>query len=96
MDWFKEMCTSKEHDLDYDFHIESLTLNKPFIYLAISEYDVLRDEGMEFKEQLESVKAHVKCRVLETMPHNFILMAGKIKGAKKAIETICLDLKEMI
>lgn len=96
MDWFKEMCTTNEHDLDYDLQIESLTLNKPFIYLAISEYDVLRDEAIEFKEQLESVKAYVQYRIFETMPHNFILMAGKVKGAKKAIETICLDLKEMI
>ncbi len=37
MDWFKEMYTTKEHDLDYNINLESLTLNKPFIYLVISE-----------------------------------------------------------
>jgi len=96
MDWFERMYTNSKKDLNYNFDLESLTQNKSFIYLAISEYDVLRDEAIEFKNHLESINADIKCRVFESMPHNFALMAGKIKGAKQALDTICYDLQKII
>jgi acetyl esterase/lipase len=96
MDWFERMYTNSKKDLNYNFDLESLTQNKSFIYLAISEYDVLRDEAIEFKNHLESINAYIKCRIFESMPHNFALMAGKIKGAKQALDTICYDLQKII
>ena len=94
MKWFEKMYyknTMKSDSCDVSFLIKQM----PQIYMAIAQYDVLYDQSIEFINDLENNGVVVHYDVFHSLPHNFALMAGKIKKARAAMDRICEHIKIM-
>ena len=93
MIWFEKMYNTKKIELDLvdpAFFAQSNLL----IYIAIAEYDVLHDQAVEFIETVRKSNSTIQYDIFQSLPHNFGLMAGKIKNAKKALDQICQSIKQ--
>lgn len=90
MRWFQQLCEAGEASRAVDLFAmtpEQLSV-LPEVHLFSCEYDVLRDEAMDWVRYL---RAHGKRAVqhhFEEMPHDFCLYAGAVPQARQAIGRI--------
>ncbi|MBI2419971.1 MAG: alpha/beta hydrolase [Ignavibacteriales bacterium] len=67
----------------------------PRALIITSEFDVLRDEGEKYANQLEAESVFVKYSNYKGVLHDFVVLPGKFERAKEAINEICSTLREV-
>ncbi|MGB3466510.1 MAG: alpha/beta hydrolase [Cyclobacteriaceae bacterium] len=70
--------------------------NNTKAYIAVSGYDVLKDSTLAYIENLRKSGKDMQFKIFESLPHNFGLMAGKIRNAQSAMEEIGEDLRSIL
>ena len=94
MRWFQRLCEAGAAARALDLF--AMTPQKlaalPETYLFSSEYDVLRDEAMEWARYLEAQGKRVVHHHFEELPHDFCLYAGSVPQARCATARIAASL----
>ncbi|KAI1077586.1 alpha/beta hydrolase fold-domain-containing protein [Whalleya microplaca] len=61
----------------------------PYAVIVVGELDVLRDEGLQFGNQLHQAGVKANVHVMKGQPHPFIAMDGVLEAGKQAITYFC-------
>ena len=67
----------------------------PAVVVAAA-FDVLRDQGINFAQQLEEAGVLVFSRVEETLPHSFLAMGGLSPVAYAACDRVVADIADLL
>lgn len=68
----------------------------PSAYIAVAEFDVLRDEGDAFARRLMAAKVPTETRRWAAMNHGFLKYTGVIEEADDAMADACTWLKQVL
>jgi acetyl esterase len=68
----------------------------PPAYLAISGFDVLRDEGLEYAERLAAAGVAVTLRREASLIHGWVSMIGTIREARRAFDDLAAALRDAL
>ncbi len=96
MKWFKELYLEKPDDV-YDPRVSPLLTphlgDLPASLIITAEFDLLRDEGEQYAERLQSHGIPVECSRYNGMIHDFFLLLGLVDRARDAMDEACSSLR---
>ncbi len=96
MKWFLNLFIGENREKniqDMSFLNDDIDrINIP-VYLGAAGCDVLRDEARQFLEISKKYNKKVIYEEFDSLPHNFLLFAGKIKACKKAFNQMLKSMK---
>lgn len=97
MEWFQSQFLDPDRADKDDSRLHPLFTDRPGdappAILAIAEYDILRDEAMAYHHRLKEHGVDSQLLYFDELGHNFLLMAGRIKAAKKALSMIAGEVR---
>ena len=100
MRWFWDQYLG-DVDLDsinqtYLFPSKGQLEGLPPAHVIVAEYDVLRDEGLEYAEQLKTAGVHTTTMQYDGMLHGFVHFAGFFKDGMTAAQDIGNVIRKML
>lgn len=100
MHWFFDLFKGEEEGSEDDPRLHPYCVEdpgmQPPVIMAVAEYDILRDEGIDHYRRMAGVNRGSRLLYFDNLGHNFLLMAGRIEAAREAIDSISRVLKECL
>lgn len=100
MKWFWDRFTDPDLVMEGDERLNPyLTTdvgNVAPVVMAVAEYDILRDEALDYYDRLSQQGNSGVLLYFEDLGHNFILFGGRIKACRLAIGQIAAVLRERL
>jgi acetyl esterase/lipase len=100
IDWFLHLIRNREQQMEADLRLHPRLLPDiswiPPTIMVVAEYDILKDEGIDFYNRLNEKNGKHTLLHFENLGHNFILMAGRNNASRDAVSLIASTLNEQI
>jgi acetyl esterase/lipase len=96
MSWFQELCRDGKKNGTLDlFNIAAERLRRlPSVYMFSAEFDVLRDEALEWAAQLRAHGVTLTHHHFGSLAHDFVLYAGAVPEARAVLDLLSAYLKQ--
>ncbi|HTI09030.1 MAG TPA: alpha/beta hydrolase fold domain-containing protein [Puia sp.] len=100
MKWFWDLFSDPSTPMDKDErlhpYLKKDLRNTPPAVIAVAEYDILRDEALQYYDRLIQQGNKAALLYFDNLGHNFILLGGRVKACRMAIEKIAAALQERL